>query len=119
MSNRITNAVISAPPRPLEFDVTGISVGSFEVNGAITAGQVSFVLSPDGVQFAPVSFFSFTQNKAVAALKAGFNGSERGAFDLAGKTTLRAVCSPDFAGTIDVCIGLHSAPTPDVKLAVG
>lgn len=113
MANRITDVVIASPPRPREFDVTGINVGCFEINGQITAGSVFFRVSPDGTTFSAKPFFSFATNGAKNSLTAPFSGSETGAFNLGGNQKLRIVTSPDFVGTIAVDLTLGSSAAPD------
>jgi hypothetical protein len=116
--NRINNLVFSNPPRPQQFDVTGISIGGFEANGTITAGSIAFRIDDGQGGFTTLQYFSFTANAKKAGLTAPFSGSERGAFDLGGHTALRIVCSPDFAGTVDISLSMHAAPTPDPTVAV-
>jgi hypothetical protein len=113
MANRITDVIIAAPPRPREFDITGVSGGFFEINGQITAGNLFFRISADGVNFSAKPFFSFVSNGQKASLAAPFSGSERGAFDLAGNTKLRIVTSPDFAGSVSVDLTFGAAAAPD------
>src|SRR5437870_2065937 len=106
---------ITTANRVIDINTTGDAVLSFELVGSISSGNIKFYTSTDGVNFTPVSFFSFASNtlKPEASLATGFTGEERGSIDVLGTVTARVVSSPDFQGNLRLSVcEVVDAPTP-------